>query len=204
MRDPYEVLGVPRSASQEEVKAAYRKLAKQYHPDQYANSPLAENANKKMQEINEAYDAIISGNAGSSSYSGGSYSYDYSAGIYNKVKDLMAQNSLDEAERVLENMQENLRDAQWYFLKGQVNYKRGWTDQAFTYFTIAYQMEPGNPQYRSAYESMNHQRSGGFRTSQQRHNTGRSSDCDGCDMCCGLLCADSCCECCGGDIIPCC
>lgn len=204
MRDPYEVLGVPRSASQEQVKAAYRKLAKQYHPDQYANSPLAENANKKMQEINEAYDAIVSGNTANSSYSGGSYSYDYSNGIYNQVKDLMETNRLDEAERLLENMSENLRDAQWYYLKGQINYKRGWSDQAFTYFSVAYKMEPQNPLYRHAFENMRNQRSGGFRTTHERHNTGHSSSCDGCDICCGLLCADSCCECCGGDLIPCC
>ena len=61
MKDPYEVLGVSRSASADEIKAAYRSLAKKYHPDNYTGSPLQEVANEKMQEINEAYDAIISG-----------------------------------------------------------------------------------------------------------------------------------------------
>lgn len=202
MRDPYEVLGVSRNASMDEVKSAYRALAKKYHPDQYANSPLRESANAKMQEINEAYDAIISGSAGS--YKSSGYSSNFNDNIYTRVRALMAERRFDEAESILESVSENLRDAQWYYLKGQVNYNRGWTDQAFTYFTIAYQMEPGNSQYRSAYENMNRQRSGGFRTNTQRHNSGRSSDCDGCDLCCGLMCADSCCECCGGDIIPCC
>ena len=48
MTDPYKVLGVSASASDEEVKDAYRKLAKKYHPDQYTDSPLAELASEKM------------------------------------------------------------------------------------------------------------------------------------------------------------
>ena len=58
VQDPYKVLGVSPNASEEEVKAAYRELAKKYHPDNYADSPLADLANEKMQEINEAYDMI--------------------------------------------------------------------------------------------------------------------------------------------------
>ncbi len=53
--DPYKVLGVSRDASQEEIKKAYRKLAKQYHPDLHPNDPEAA---KKMNEINAAYDQI--------------------------------------------------------------------------------------------------------------------------------------------------
>lgn len=59
MSDPYQVLGVSPSASDEEVKTAYRNLAKKYHPDNYADSPLADLASEKMKEINEAYDSIM-------------------------------------------------------------------------------------------------------------------------------------------------
>lgn len=203
MRDPYEVLGVPRSATQEQVKAAYRELAKKYHPDRFIDSPLAENANKKMQEINEAYDAIISGNRDGGSYSGPGYGGEYSYNTYQQVKAYMQQNKLQEAEQALENMDKSFRDAQWYYLKGQINYKRGWTDQAYSYFSMAYKMEPSNAEYRHAYENMSYQRSGGFRT-QQNRNSHTSSNCDGCDLCQGLICADCCCECFGGDLIPCC
>ena len=62
MRDPYEVLGVSRDATDEEVKKAYRKLAKQYHPDVNPGNKQAED---KMKEINAAYDAIKNGTADS-------------------------------------------------------------------------------------------------------------------------------------------
>ena len=211
MRDPYEILGVPRNASNEQIKAAYRSLAKKYHPDNYENSPLADAATKKMQEINEAYDSIMSGNASSDSYSnynnysnynsytgnsnsGGRYANDYSY-----IRSCISLKRLDEAEMLLENITPDRRDAEWYFLKGQVNYSRGWIDQASTYFTTAHNMDPSNAEYLGAYNTVKNQRSGGFRTSR-----GRASSPDVCTICQGLLCADCCCECMGGDLIPCC
>lgn len=72
MRDPYEVLGVPRNATEEEVTKAYRELAKKYHPDL---NPGDENAARRMSEINEAYDRIRNGDTqpvyGSYSYGSG-------------------------------------------------------------------------------------------------------------------------------------
>ena len=59
MSDPYKVLGVSPNATDDEIKTAYRELAKKYHPDNYAESPLADLASEKMKEINEAYDTIM-------------------------------------------------------------------------------------------------------------------------------------------------
>ena len=196
MRDPYEILGVSRGASKDQIKAKYRELAKKYHPDRFINSPLSENANRKMQEINEAYDAIMNGTAGSYKSSSSSLN------DYTQVRELMRRGALDAAEQILESMPQTSRDAEWYYLKGQINYQRGWTDQAFTYFATAHNMQPGNAEYRHAFENLSRQRTGGFRTSS-RHNSS-NADCDTCSICQGLLCADCCCECMGGDCIPCC
>lgn len=56
--DPYKVLGVVPDATDEEVKAAYHSLARKYHPDNYVNNPLADLAQEKMKQINEAYDMV--------------------------------------------------------------------------------------------------------------------------------------------------
>lgn len=202
MKDPYEVLGVPRGADREKIKAAYRELAKKYHPDQYAGTPLADLANEKMQEINEAYDAILSGNTNSTYRSQGS---SYGVNDYSNVEACINTGRFDEAERILEGMSESIRDAHWYYLKGELNYRRGWTQQAYSYYSMAYNMQPGNPIYRSAFEKVSRNSNGGFRTGHtQHHGHGGSGGCDGCDICTGLMCADCCCECFGGDLIPCC
>ena len=57
--DYYKILGVDKSASQDDVKKAYKKLARKYHPDNYANNPLADLAQEKMKEINEAYATLM-------------------------------------------------------------------------------------------------------------------------------------------------
>ena len=220
MRDPYEVLGIPRGADASQVKSAYRALAKKYHPDNYVDSPLASVANEKMQELNEAYDTIMAsfdatGHSSGSTYeySTNAYSNPYESGNTNsyygtnrssgyvRVRSLINENRLDEAEQILEGMPQSQRDAQWYYLKGQINYNRGWIDQAYTYFTTAHNMDPSNIEYRHIYENLRNERNGGFRTAREGS---AASSCGPCDVCSSLLCADCCCESMGGDLIPCC
>ena len=78
--DPYKVLGVSPSATDDEIKTAYRNLVKKYHPDRYANAPkeVQDQVSEKVKQINAAYDEIKrirSGGGASSSYGYGGSSY---------------------------------------------------------------------------------------------------------------------------------
>lgn len=200
MTDPYSVLGVSPNASEEEIKTAYKKLAKKYHPDQYIDDPLSDSASEKMREINEAYDKIISSRrAGTgSSYTGQTYKAVSSE--YDDVRQLIEADRLDDAEQLLDGVRSDARNAEWNYLKGFILYKRGWLEEATSYFERACSYDPENAEYKEAYEKLLRQRTGVF----GGYNESKLSGCAVCNICSSLVCADICCECCGGDLIPCC
>ena len=191
MRDPYEVLGVSPDADDDEVKRAYRDLARKYHPDNYQNNPLADLAEEKMKEINEAYDAITKGRAGGSG-SGYAQSYGYGgqqrqsagAGIFAQARQAINRNDLDAAESILQGAPS--RTGEWYFLMGSIAYRRGWLDEARQNYQIAVQMEPNNMEYRQALGMM---RQGGY--GYQPDMAG--ANCDALDCCTAMMCMNCMC-----------
>ncbi len=201
MKDPYSVLGIDKNASEEQIKNAYRELARKYHPDNYADNPLSDLAGEKMKEINEAYDAIMNSRRSGSK---NRYNADYTGGnasSFPEARSLINQGRLEQAQEVLDGVPPEKRNAEWYFLNGTVLYRRGWFDQAYTSFASAVRMEPANPEYRDALNRA--QRQSGNQYNPYR-SYGSAGGCDGCDMCSSLICADCCCECMGGDLISCC
>ena len=199
MKDPYSVLGVNKNATEEEIKNAYRELARKYHPDNYVDNPLSDLAGEKMKEINEAYDAII--NNKRSGKKSQSWSYESSASSFPEVRSLINQGRLEQAQEVLDGVPPQSRDAEWYFLNGTVLYRRGWFDQAYTSFATASRMDPSNMEYRNAV-NMAQRQSG--RQYNPYNSYGNGMGMSTCDCCTNLICADCLCECLGGDLIPCC
>ncbi len=200
MKNPYEVLGVSSNATDDEIKTAYRNLARKYHPDNYANNPLSDLAEEKMKEINDAYDEIMNMRRnGSAKQTSGGYS-SYQNSQFSNIRTLISQNRLDEAQRMLDGVDISSRNAEWYFLNGSVQYKRGWFENAYTNFATACRMDPSNSEYRAALNQMQHTRRGG----NPYVSNGSSIGCDPCNLCLNLWCADTCCECMGGDCIGCC
>ena len=196
--NPYEVLGVSENATDEEIKKAYKELVKKYHPDKYHDNPLADLAEEKLQEINEAYDMLMKGrgrNGGSTGSTGYGATPDYM-----QVRRYLDANNLSAAEAMLNGT--NDRSAEWFFLSGMLSYKKGWYDDAMNKLRTAADMEPGNVEYSRIYGQM---MSMGNQYQNQAYGRGYGNSND---MCCQALqcyiCADCCCECMGGDLIPCC
>ncbi|MBR6557603.1 MAG: J domain-containing protein [Clostridia bacterium] len=210
MKDPYSVLGISPTATDEEIKKTYRELARKYHPDSYQGSPLADLASEKMKEINEAYDTIqkqrAAGNSGSyqngSSYDGGSYSSSNGRqSSFAEVRRMINGGQYTAAENILDSTPSAGRDAEWNFLKGCICLQRGWYADAQRYIETACYMDPNNMEYRIARERISGSAAGFGRAYRTSTSNG---GCSTCDICSGLMCADCLCECCGGDCISCC
>lgn len=194
MNDPYSVLGVDPSASDDEIKRAYRELARKYHPDNYQDNPLADLAEEKMKEINEAYDAITRSRSGGgqTSYGGaqqqqyeGQYAYQQqtsAGGVFAQVRQCINIGDLNRAEQLLRTAPQ--QTAEWHFLYGYLAYRKGWLDEASQHFQTACAMEPGNPEYRQAMSMM---QQGGTRYRPAGY---ASPGCD--DPCTTYLCISMC------------
>lgn len=208
MTNPYKVLGVSESATNEEIRAAYLALVKKYHPDKYTDPDIKQLANEKLKEINEAYDQLTKnpGKTASSGYSGTNYGAGGHGGSYSgpeadrfiRARGLINAGNLDGAKTILDSIQ--TRNAEWYYLYGIIYLRQGWYDKAREYLGRAYRMEPGNAEYAQAYNTLRYT---GNPYSRPRQSTSYGG-CSACDICTGLMCADCCCECMGGDLIRCC
>lgn len=208
MTNPYKVLGVNEGATNEEIRAAYLSLVKKYHPDKYTDPDMKQLANEKLKEINEAYDQLTKnpGKTVSSGYSGAAYGAGGHGGSYSgpeadrfvRARSLINAGNLDGAKTILDSIQ--TRNAEWYYLYGIIYLRQGWYDKAREFLGRAYRTEPGNAEYAQAYNTLRYT---GNPYSRPRQSTSYGN-CSACDICSGLMCADCCCECMGGDLIRCC
>lgn len=215
MNDPYKVLEIDREASDEEVRASYLKLEKKYHPDNYDDGQLKELAKEKTKEITEAFDTIMNErriNRVKSKEEDVIVNEEGEKVNDNKnskrdfpyIRDLIQQNRLIEAEESLDNIELDKRSAEWYFLKGSIFFSKGYLDDAGNFFSTALRMDPNNNEYKAALNKLSWQRQGNFGSPYQggyRQPNQPIGGCGACDICTGMLCADCCCECCGGDCI---
>ena len=212
MKDPYSILGVSSDATDEEVKNAYRALARKYHPDNYGDdNPLKDLANEKMQEINAAYDEIQRlRSAGGSSYKGGGTYYEsYSgtgstSGVYYEIRRCINAKRFHEAERRIAEVPISDRTAEWHYLNSVLLMRRGYANDAMRELEMACSMDPTNMEYQRAKDMFNTGARGYGSTyyGGTGYHRNTSTD-DACNCCMNLMCLDCLCECMGGDLIRC-
>lgn len=215
MRDPYEVLGVSRSASTDEIKKAYRALSRKYHPDANINNPNKDQAEAKFKEIQQAYEQVMNeknGGGQSSSYGGYGYdNYGYGGFGYGGSQQSTQDNSQEdnylraaanyinngyykEALNILGQM--SSRSALWYYYSAQANRGAGNNMIALEHARMALSMEPDNWQYQMLVSQL--EGGGGWYQSRQRTYTSPMGNMDYCTKLCLLNLA--CNMCCGGNM----
>lgn len=182
MRDPYEVLGVPRGASDEEIKKAYRRLSRQYHPDANVNNPNKDAAEEKFKEVQAAYKSIMDGTSqnGYGGYNSG-YGGQYGGGFggfggfsgfddferytrrttgedrgedmyFNAAARYIQNGSYDEALNVLKNISNH--NGKWYYYSAIAHYGKGNQATALEHIQRAMNIEPNNFEYQRVYSQI--------------------------------------------------
>ena len=176
MTDPYQVLGVSRGASDEEIKKAYRSLSRRYHPDANVNNPNKAAAEEKFKQVQQAYDQIMKekqqgtgyGGTYGNSYSGNSYGdFGGFGGYYSGRSAYQEENSrlqaaanyirngyYREAMNVLNDMPAAERNGRWYYYSAVVNQRMGNTATALEHIRRAVELEPSNIQYRQFQQNL--------------------------------------------------
>lgn len=201
--DPYQILGISRGASDEEIKKAYRNLSRKYHPDANINNPNKAEAEEKFKQVQQAYDQIMKEKeqgayGGYSSYGFGGYQRRQSSGgseyesYMRAAANYIQSRHFKEALNVLNSMQD--RNAMWYYYSAIANSGAGNNVIALSHAKQAAAMEPQNYQY----QQLVHQLEGGgtwYRDMQgpfREYSTGGSDFCTKiclwnlfCNLCCG-------------------
>nr|WP_296044303.1 DnaJ domain-containing protein [uncultured Blautia sp.] len=213
MFDPYSVLGVSRDASDEEIKKAYRKLSRKYHPDANINNPNKAQAEEKFKEVQQAYEQIMKEREYGSSYGNngnyggyGGFGSQTNSGYQDEeaVRRQAAANFIQsghyrEAMNVLSSLSQ--KNAQWYYLSSMANMGLGNNVNALNDIRQAVNMEPDNLQYRMLLQRME----GGGTWYQEQQNPFGGMPSDNGDYCMKLCLANMLCNlCCGGGGVFCC
>lgn len=209
MFDPYSVLGIPRNASDEEIKKAYRKLSRKYHPDANINNPDKAQAEEKFKEVQQAYEQIMKEREYGSS--GGYHAYggfggqsqssyqDEEAPRRQAASNYIQNGHYREAMNVLSSLQQ--RNGQWYYLSAAANMGLGNNVSALEDARAAVNLEPDNMQYRMLLQRLE----GGGAWYQEQQNPFGGMPTAGSDYCMKLCLANMMCSlCCPGGGVFCC
>lgn len=224
MKDPYKILETKIDATDAEIKQAFIKLKNKYDPDNYDKPNLKQIALEKTKEIEQAFDEIMnkrrldrlqsgkstvdsnSSNNSSSSYGSSTNNNSSTQPNFSHIETLINSDRLDEAQSLLNSVNENDRPADWFYLKGLLLFKRGWLEEALNFLNAAVRMDPTNRKYAATLQQIRWQRSGNFgpfgnNQARQQGAYPQTASCGFCDACMGMMCANTICSCCEDNAI---
>lgn len=217
MEEFYKLLGIDENATDSQVKSAYIAMKNKYDPGSYEKEDLIRHAEEKTKEITRAFDEIMNSRRMARMKNGepvvddsGEYDSANQAKApddFSHIQQLIEADELDVAEESLDAMPQNLRTANWFYLKGLIFFKKGWLEEATEFFSASCKMDPKNITYKRALEQAVWQRSGNFGNPNSKDSyqsmTGCAPGCDLCNICGAFLCADCCFRCMGGNYTRC-
>lgn len=178
--DAYQVLGVRPNAAPDEINKAYKSKLAILSESNLSDAEMQE----KTDELNLAYDSLMYD--GNTSYNTSSQG---NATRYADVRAKINEGRTEDAETILDGVPIDIRNAEWYFLKGTILHKRGWYEGASENYAKAVQLEPNNPEYLNAWNEINNNRKGAFRQDE------RGADIDPCGGLCSTCATLACCDC---------
>lgn len=208
-KNPYSILGLKDDATQEQIDNAYYNLKQEYEAKLFEEGQVGMDASRKLAELERAYnDCLEDLNK--------RVSYDNFGGTYGAVEQLIKEGKINEAQKQLDAIEP--RDAEWHYMQAVIYYKRNWHIESKKQLELAVALEPENQKYQRTLNKLtaainngnadqqqqqNSQRAGYSRPDDASVNSAASANAC-CNTCSTLICCDCLCECCGGDLIPCC
>ncbi len=154
----FEILGLPSTATRDEVKDKYNELRKQYLEDRFKPGDEGERAAEKLQELDVAYrdamDAIDEREqrANRAANADNATSDNGATDDYESIRQQIKDNKLDEAQDALDQIID--RTAEWHYLQSILFYKRNWFLESKKQLEMACQMEPNNKRYKQSLDKL--------------------------------------------------
>lgn len=218
-KDPYQVLGIKSTATQDEVDTAYFNLRDEYRETLFLDGQAGRDGAKKLNEVEDAYRAILSDRAGNTDpiiveESAHDSSIDTedapftTSSSYADIEAMIKAGNLRDAQKALDDTQ--LRDAEWHFWQSNVFYKKGRIAESRSQLQTACNMDPGNTKYRDVLAKLDdieakQKDNAGFNQTTQngmhrsygndRYDAGASDEAC-CRACQAAMCINCLCDCC--------